>query len=117
MSFNDYIKEICLAIVETYSEEDALYLKNILKLLIKEEEIDRILFATEHLDEEGLNSLMSCMEGCAQNRNAAVNVESYLMTTPMTLADEQDIVDIKAIADLKLINLYNDMYRNENPTE
>lgn len=122
MLFNEFITDVYTAAVEGVSEEDWQFMKDTLKMLIAEEEIENFLVMAQNADENGIETLMSCMEDCLQLPNAKNNLEAYLAVTPIVIPDEGEVVDLQTSINLKLAALYQTMYNapatlEEDPTE
>lgn len=119
MLFNEFITDIyTTAVSSDITEEDWQFLSDTLKLLINNEEVDNFLFMAQNVDENGIDTLMSCMEECMQLPEAQTNLENYLMVTPIVIPDEGEVVDLQTSVNLKLIALYDTVYKQEeDPTE
>ena len=122
MLFNEFITDVYTAAVEGVSEEDWQFMSDTLKLLIPGEEVENFLFMAQHADENGIETLMSCMEDCLQLPDAKSNLETYLAVTPVVIPDEGEVVDLQTSINLKLAALYQTVYNapatlEEDPTE
>jgi hypothetical protein len=118
LTFNKLIANLYTAAVEEADEEEIEFIKDVLKLLIDNDEVDNFLLMAQNVDENGIETLTSCMEECLQLENAQENLANYLMMTPMTMARRVDDTDLRTRINLQLMELYGYMLATvDNPTE
>lgn len=119
LTFNKLIANLYIAAVEEANDDELEFIKGVLKLLIDNEEVENFLMMAQQVDENGIETLTSCMEDCLQLQNAQENLANYLMMTPMTMARRVDEdLDLKTRVNLQLMELYGTMLAAiDNPTE